>query len=112
MHAAYMPDPIIKRTGKPLGFDWAGRDVLHLADNQSANCGIVNGGTAQPDMARIVAAMRLRLARLRIRLWVDFVKSEANFADDPSRRKFDLLDRLGAIEVEYQMPPYQKWGEQ
>jgi len=111
MHASYMPDPVIKSTGEPLGFDWAGRDVLHLADNKSANCGVVNGSSAQPDMARIVCAMRLRLARLKIRLWVDFVKSEANFADDPSREKFNRLVALGAIEVNVTMPPYRNWGE-
>ena len=112
MHAAYMPDPTNKETGESLEFDWQDRDVLHLADNTAANCGIVNGGSRQPDMARIVSAMRIRLARLRIRLYVDFVKSEANLADDPSREKFDDLHALGAVEVTYSLPPYKEWGEQ
>ena len=92
MHAAYMPNPVNKETREPLGFEWQDRDVLHLADNKSANCGVVNGGSKQPDMARIATAMRIRLARLRIRLYVEFVKSEANLADDPSRmRIFDSV---------------------
>ena len=56
-------------------------------------------------MARIVSAMRIRLARLRVRLYVDFVKSEANLADDPSREHFDDLHALGAVEVLYSIPP-------
>ena len=63
-------------------------------------------------MARIVSAMRIRLARLRIRLYVDFVKSEANLADDPSREKVNDLHALGAVETIYSLPPYKEWGEQ
>ena len=87
-------------------------DVLHLADNTAANSGVVSGGSRAPDMARIASAMRIRIAHLRIRLWVDFVKSEANFADDPSRENFTLLLEMGAIEVKFVMPPYREWGEQ
>ena len=40
------------------------------------------------------------------------MKSEANFADDPSRENFKLLLEMGAIEVKFVMPPYREWGEQ
>ena len=53
----------------------ADRDVIHFADNEAANTAVIKGGSAAPDMARIVAALHLNLARKRTRLWVDFVKS-------------------------------------
>ena len=112
MHAPYTSNPLHIETGLELDFDWKGRDVLHLADNTAANSGVVSGGSRAPDMARIASAMRIRIAHLRIRLWVDFVKSEANFADDPSRENFTLLLEMGAIEVKFVMPPYREWGEQ
>ena len=112
MHAPYASNPLDINTGLELDFDWKGRDVLHLADNTAANCGVVSGGSRAPDMARIASAMRIRIAHLRIRLWVDFVKSEANFADDPSRENFVLLREMGAIEVRFVMPPYRGWGVQ
>ena len=112
MHAPYASNPLDINTGLELDFDWKGRDVLHLADNTAANCGVVSGGSRAPDMARIASAMRIRIARLGIRLWVDFVKSEANFADDPSRKCFKLLLEMGATEVKFVMPPYRVWGEQ
>ena len=112
MHALYASNPLDIETGLELDFDWKARDVLHLADNIAANSGVVNEGSRAPDMARIACAMRIRIAHLGIRLWVDFVKSEANFADDPSRKTFVLLQEMGAIEVRFVQPPYREWGVQ
>jgi len=46
----------------------AGRDVIHFADNTAANTAVCYQGglAAAPDMARIVAALHLRLARLHM----------------------------------------------
>jgi len=88
----------------------AGHDVLHFADNKAANSAIIKGGSAAPDMARIVAALHLRLARQRTRLWVEFVKSEANLADLPSRGEFALVRALGATPVPFTIPPFMGWS--
>ena len=91
--------------------DW--RDVIHFADNKAANAGAVNGGSASPDMARMVSALHLRWVRLRVSPWVEFVKSGANIADLPSRvpdvgvrEATRVLRELGAMRVSFVMPPY------
>jgi hypothetical protein len=62
-----------------------GRDVLHFADNQSANGGLVKGRSPAPDLNEIIGETHDRWADLDIRPWVDYVRSEANVADLPSR---------------------------
>jgi hypothetical protein len=62
-----------------------GRDVLHFADNQSANGGLVKGRSPAPDLNTIIGETHDRWADLDIRPWVEYVRSEANVADLPSR---------------------------
>jgi len=84
-------------------------DVIHFADNVAANSAIIKGGSSAPDMARIVAALHIRLVRQSIRLWIEFVKSEANLADLPSRGQFDLIRAMGARRVPFFIPPFRGW---
>ena len=93
----------------PDGFEWRDRDVIHLADNKAADCGVIKGRSPSPDSERMIANLRMMIARLRIRLWIEFVKSEANFADDPSRDYFDDLEKIGSIPYPYVIPPYLSW---
>ena len=85
-------------------------DVLHFADNVAANTSAIKGGSSAPDMARIVAALHIRLVQESIRLWIEFVKSEANMADLPSRGQFDLIRTMGAQRVPFQIPPFRGWS--
>ena len=39
----------------------ANTDVIHFADNVAANTAVIKGGSSAPDMARIVAALHIRL---------------------------------------------------
>ena len=94
-----------------------GRDVIHFADNRAANAGAINGASSSPDMARIVSALHLRWAELRVDPWVEFVRSKANIADLPSRvpdvgvaEATRLLRAMGAVRVPFVMPPYRVWG--
>jgi hypothetical protein len=88
-----------------------GRYVLHFADNTAANCGAVNGYSASPSMARIVSALHMRWARMGTQAWIEFVKSEANLADDPSRGEFGWAKELGAEKIEFTFPPVEGWGD-
>ena len=36
--------------------------------------------------------------------WVEYVRSKANLADEPSRGEFSTLVRLGAVEVPFVVP--------
>ena len=90
--------------------------VLHFADNKAANAGAINGSSSSPDMARLVSALHLRWVALRISPWVEFVKSEANLSDLPSRvpdlgvqEATRVLRAMGAVRVEFTMPPFQRW---
>ena len=76
-----------------------------LRGGPAANSAVIKGGSAAPDMARIVAALHLQLARMHIRIWVEFVKSEANLADWPSMGDFSLVHALGASRLPFTLPP-------
>ena len=64
---------------------FAGLDVNHFADNTGANGATIRGYTGNPDMARMIACHHLRTARIGTRVWVEWVKSQSNIADLPSR---------------------------
>ena len=67
--------------------DWfEGYDVEHWIDNTGAICAFVKGYAGMPDCAHIVNLFRFTIARLRERsLWIDYVNSDSNIADVPSR---------------------------
>ena len=69
----------------PVAQFMRGRDVLHFADNQSANCGAVKGRSRSPDLNQIIGELHPKWAELEIRPWVEYVRSAANVADLPSR---------------------------
>ena len=56
------------------------------------------------------SALHIRLTELGIRIWVEFVPSKANLADEPSRAIFDTIVKLGATQLPFKMPPYETWG--
>jgi hypothetical protein len=88
----------------------AGRDVIHFGDNSAANAAAVKGYSAAPDMARIVSALRIQWLVLRVNVWVEYIRSKANWADDPSRGVVDRLEMMGAEKLEFVSPPYQDWS--
>ena len=87
-----------------------GKHVIHFADNVAANCGAINGRSSSPAMARILHALQLRWARSRVQVWVEFVKSEANLADLPSRGKLDWARTFNAVRIPFMFPPCEGWG--
>ena len=86
------------------------RDVLHFADNTAANAAAIKGYSSSPDLALLVSSMHLRIARLGIRIWIEFVPSALNFADAPSRGDFRQLDRLHAIRIPFSFPSLASWS--
>jgi hypothetical protein len=68
--------------------DLRGADVNHFADNTAANGAANKGYSPAPDIARLVGAYHLRIARLGARIWIEYVPSAANIADMPSRGNF------------------------
>ena len=73
-----------------------GRIVHHFVNNTAALAGSIKGYSGVPDCARLVHALVVRILRLACRPWFDFVYSEDNLSDLPSREKFELLRQLGS----------------
>ena len=63
-----------------------GRPVELWVDNVGAIGGLIKGYSGVPDCARIINMFHFAVARLGITsLWIDYVPSESNPADVPSR---------------------------
>ena len=86
------------------------RDVLHFADNTAANAAAIKGYSSSPDLAMLVSSMHLRIARLGVRLWIEFVPSALNFADAPSRGDLRHLHMLRAVRVPFAFPSLDSWS--
>ena len=61
------------------------REVLFFCDNTSAMSAAVHGYARSPNMAGLSNALHLALASLRVKAWFEWVPSNANCADIPSR---------------------------
>ena len=85
------------------------RDVIHFADNQAANGAAVKGYSKVPDLARVVSAMHVNIAKLQARWWLSFVKSESNVADAPSRGDLSWLQHAGATRLAFRFPSLEGW---
>ena len=68
--------------------------VMHWVDNQSALWALVKGDTGNRNALGIVHSTALAQMRLRARVWYEYVESEANIADLPSRLDFTFVGRL------------------
>ena len=64
---------------------WSGRRVLHWIDNSSAVAALAKGYSSAVDSALIVHAIHATLAGLGADVWFEYVRTDANVADKPSR---------------------------
>ena len=76
-----------------------GRDVIVLADNQGVNGAAVKGFAGARDLACIVGYTRRVWHDLDVDPWVEYVRSKANLADDPSRQYVAHIARMGGVRV-------------
>ena len=72
-----------------------GEHVIHWIDNESAVYALVKGYSRAADSARIVTLYHSCVSQLGITPWIEYVQSEDNIADLPSRGEFELLRILG-----------------
>ena len=102
----------------------AGRRCLHWIDNSSVVAALVKGYSAQPDSARIVHVVHATLAGLETRAWFEYVRTDANVADEPSRVDLSgttyalgeemagrLGERLCSRPIEAVLPDASRWDE-
>ena len=92
-----------------------GRRVIHFIDNTGALSAMLYGYARKIDCARMVNSFHLLLASLQLRVYFEWVPSEANTSDLPSRAM-----EAGAMETYFQyfptsvegpshMPPLDAW---
>ena len=94
---------------------FAGRRVLHFIDNQGACAGLIKGYSKAVDCGRIVNAFHAFNTGLRADTYFEYVRSEANVADLPSRggvaELHAILKRMGWVPewVTCRLPPLGTW---
>ena len=74
--------------------------IQHYIDNQSAKHSVIAGFSRQPDMNELVGMLWHTAAHRSHTYWAEWVQSEANIADAPSRHDCRLLKRIGGCELE------------
>ena len=72
-----------------------GQHVIHWVDNESAVYSMAKGYSGAADSARVVNLYHACIAQLRVTPWVEYVHTDDNIADLPSRGEFSLLQTLG-----------------
>ena len=74
------------------------RRAFMWIDNLSAKYSLQKGYSKASDTGRIVSSFKVKQAKLRLRIWFEYVPSEQNIADLPSRRKWqELYDVFDAV---------------
>jgi len=86
-----------------------GRLVHHFIDNEAALANCVNGYSCKTDSALVVFEIHIAIATIQCHPWFGFVYSEDNLSDLPSRNRFALLHRLGAIRRACILPTLKSW---
>ena len=89
----------------------AGRRVLHWIDNTAAMFGMAKGYSSRPDSARIIHSFYALVAHSRTDVWFEYVRTDANIADLPSRGQYDyLVSELRSEGVVTRVPPLSFWS--
>ena len=87
-----------------------GKRIMHWIDNTAALAGIAKGYSSKPDSARIIHAFHALGVKLDVDTHFEYVASEANVADLPSRGEFEFLEHnLGSTLVPLTIPPLDTW---
>ena len=86
-----------------------GKRVLHFIDNIGGLAALIGGASAAEDLSAIATVFQLLVVTLGVRLWLEYVESEANPSDGPSRllkhwAKTMLCRCLGAKLVTARLP--------
>lgn len=90
--------------------DLRGREVIHFTDNAGALACLIKNYSSDIDSARLVHTFWALASCLEIDVWFEFVYSEANIADWPSRGDLAFANDLEALACEMRVPPSDSWG--
>ena len=94
-----------------LAAELRGREVIHFIDNSGAMACLIKDYSSDVDSARLVHAFWGLACALEIDVWFEFVYSEANVADWPSRGWLSFATELGAVVVKpLRLPQSDAWA--
>ena len=82
-----------------------GHRLLHFVDNQGALAALISGFSSQDDCCSVACLYQLIAAEAGIRPWFEYVESEANIADGPSRVGAAWSDSAEAVQISCTMEP-------
>jgi hypothetical protein len=92
-----------------------GRRIIHFIDNTGALSAMIFGYARKLDCARMINSFHLLLAALQLRVYFEWVPSDANTSDLPSRALEDgAMDTYytyfpNSVRGESHMPPLDAW---
>ena len=81
-----------------------GSQVIHWIDNTSALAALTKGYSGVPDSARLVHAFHATNLTLAAQVWFEYIPSDSNPADEPSRR-LDLENRIWIVASDLRGSP-------
>ena len=89
--------------------------IIHFIDNTSAMAALIHGYSSRPEMALLTNLFHVATFNLSVTPWLEWVKSEANFADHPSRPNFTesttwfWLRLHNAVQLPLILPTPSQW---
>ena len=88
-----------------------GRSAIFFQDNTWALSSLIMGYASRPDMGLVVNAFHLAQFALDARVWFEWVPSDANVADLPSREEWEAFFRIlpQSVWVPTVVPPLASW---
>lgn len=93
---------------------YRGHRILHFGDNTGANFAAIKGYSTATDMNLMLGAYNLKLAQESVQPWVEYVPTELNIADLPTRPDDGEWSRVRAIiaptEIPFVFPSLSSWG--
>ena len=80
--------------------------IRHFVDNQSAKASIVSGSSKKDDLNEIIGTLWHTAAHRTLGYWSEWVPSELNLSDAPSRRDCAVMKQLGGTEISLDFSRY------
>ena len=86
-----------------------GRRVLHFIDNIGGLAALVGGKSSAEDLSSLATLYQMLIVTLGVRAWREYVESDANVSDGPSRlldawSETPICNSLGAKQVPCVLP--------
>ena len=73
---------------------FAGKPAVHFVDNQGVLWNLVDGASREPGCDAIAHTVAATQLACRVNVWYEYVASDDNIADLPSRNDFSYVSRL------------------